>query len=272
MSPSLRPFVLFSLICKYIPLQLLLGHFKWRESTFLYRWSKYQANCIWPPGRQNGFFTTFFFGKIPVILSRDYVSLSAFILKAIATGTKRAKIFHLYFIEVKLDESHLFPARKKRVTACNLWLHYVGVVPLWAEKNYNNILWKRTDLNNDETHASSPHTFSVKWNLDPFSHEKRKRKAVSHKERLHTRKTYGNCHQHYQARLCRVDLPWVASVTKCQSEGLSLHLRSPASMVFMSVFWGEMNKEYNSFIQVSSLSVSYFRVFYKTTLALSTRL
>lgn len=128
-----------------------------------------------------------------------------------------------------------------------------------------NILWKRTDLNNDETRASSPHTFSVKWNLDPFSHEKRKRKAVSHKERLHTRKTYGNCHQHYQARLCRVDLPWVASVTKCQSEGLSLHLRSPASMVFTSVFWGEMNKEYNSFIQVSSLSVSYFRVFYNCT-------
>lgn len=175
----------------------------------------------------------------------------------------RAQSFHLYFIEVKLDESHLFPPPEKGEVRHAIYDFIMLVLQqLWGEKNYNSILINRTDRNNDEMRTSSPHAFTVKWNLDPFSHEKRKRKAVSHKERLHTRKTCGNCHQHYQARLCRVDLPWVASVTKCQSKGLSLHLWSPASMVFTIVFWREMNEVYNSFIQVSSQSVSYFWNFY----------
>ncbi len=129
-----------------------------------------------------------------------------------------------------------FLSLKKKRYACNLWLHYVGVAALLGEKNYNSVLLNQTDQNNDETRASSPHAFTVKWNLDPFSHEKHKRKAVSHKERLHTRKTYGNCQQHYQARLCRVDLPWVASVTKCQSKGLSLHLWSPVQWCLQKYF------------------------------------
>lgn len=33
--------------------------------------------------------------------------------KAIATGTMRAQSFHLYCIEVKLDESNLFPFPEK---------------------------------------------------------------------------------------------------------------------------------------------------------------